>query len=250
MSLVLQDKRDMQQGWNARAARDPFFYVETTHWDGDVDKFFALGESFARQLIDPMRQRFGAAGETALDLGCGLGRFSRALAQRFASVVAIDVSDGMIESAKRLNVTHGFANVSFQTGDGVGLPVPDNSIDFVWSYEVFQHMPSHDVISANIVEVGRVLRPKGLAMIHLKTGYQRPAIHAVIRHLPQWVVTLAMRIAGKDPLMGERTFRGSPPLEPVMIDVMFGKAGLKLLEIASDPTHSAGTRAFAVATKR
>jgi hypothetical protein len=39
MSLVVQDKKDMQQEWNARAAHDPFFYVETTHWDGNVDLF-------------------------------------------------------------------------------------------------------------------------------------------------------------------------------------------------------------------
>ena len=250
MSLALQDKKDMQQGWNARAARDPFFYVETTYWDGDVDRFFALGEDLARRVIDPFLGRFGSGSEMALDLGCGLGRFSRALAKRFVSVIAVDVSDQMIESAKRLNVGHESENISFQAGDGVGLPVSDNSIDFVWSYEVFQHMPSHDVISANITEVGRVLRSEGLAMIDLKTGYQRPAIHAVIRLLPQWAVALVMRIAGKDPLMAERTFRGAPPLEPANIDAMFSRAGLKLLEIASDPTHSAGTRAFALATKR
>jgi ubiquinone/menaquinone biosynthesis C-methylase UbiE len=250
VSLVLQDKAAMQRGWNARASRDPFFYVETTYWDGDVDRFFELGEDSARRLIDPIRQRFGTSSGIALDLGCGLGRFSRALARRFSSVVAVDVSDRMIAEARRLQAGNGSENITFKTGDGVTLPASDNAIDFVWSYEVFQHIPTHETIRANIAEVSRVLRPGGLAMIHLKTGYQRPALHAVIRHLPQWAVTLAVRIAGKDPLMGERTFRGSPPMDHKQIEATFSKAGLTLLEIANDPTHSPGTRAFALATKR
>ncbi len=249
MSLVVQDKRDMQQEWNARAARDPFFYVETAHWDGDVDRFFELGEESAQRLIDPFRRRYGGASEIALDLGCGLGRFSRALAQRFSSVIAVDVSDRMVEKARELNASHGSKNISFQTGDGVTLPARTDSVDFVWSYEVFQHMPTHETILANITEAHRVLRRGGLAMIHLKTGYQRPAIHAIIRHVPQWAVTFAARIAGKDPLMAKRTFRGSPPLDATQIQSLFEKAGLKLLEIADDPTHSAGTRAFALAVK-
>jgi hypothetical protein len=49
--------------------------------------------------------------------------------------------------------------------------------------------------------------------------------------------------------MAERTFRGTPPLDPEQIGAMFGEAGLRLLGISSDPTRRTGTRAFALATK-
>ena len=188
--LDLSDQEDMQKGWNARAARDPFFYVETSHWNGDVDHFFERGEQTARLLIDGIQQQYNIATAVALDLGCGLGRFSRALANRFSSVIAVDVSNQMIDSAKQLHPWPKFKNIDFQVSDGVTLPIHDNTIDFVWSYEVLQHAPSSDVVQANVTEVGRVLRPNGLAMIHLKTGYQRPMLHTAIRFIPQWLITL------------------------------------------------------------
>jgi SAM-dependent methyltransferase len=244
MSVLSQDEQEMRRGWNARAARDPFFYVETAYWDGDVDRFFALGENTARRIIDPVLNGFGIPRGTALDIGCGLGRFSRALVQRFDSVIAVDVSDQMIAKAKELNSERGRENISFQVSDGVTLPVSDRAIDFVWSYEVFQHIPTHEIIQANILEVGRVLRPGGLAMIHLKTGYFRPAVHFLLRHLPPKATASAMRLAGVDPLMRERTFRGAPPLRLGKIKAMIDRAGLTVLAASSDPTHPKGTRAF------
>jgi SAM-dependent methyltransferase len=247
MPVPFQDQQAMQRGWNARAARDPFFYVETAYWDGNVDRFFALGENTTRRVIDPVLTGFGVPRGIALDLGCGLGRFSRALARRFDSVTAIDVSDQMVAKAEELNSECGCQNITFQVNDGVTLPVSDHTIDFVWSYEVFQHSPSQEVIQANILEVGRVLRPGGLAMIHLKTGYFRPAVHFVLRHLPPKAITLAMRLVGVDPLMGEQTFLGAPPLRLGKIKSMVDCAGLTVLAASSDPTHPKGTRAFTLA---
>ncbi len=249
MSSLAHDKQDMQRGWNARAVRNPFFYVETTHWDGDIGRFFELGEASARRLIDPVLQRRAPARDLALDLGCGLGRFSRALARRFSSVMAVDVSDRMIAEAKRLQSDGEFKNITFEKSDGVILPAAKNAVDFVWSYEVFQHIPTRQSIAANLDEIARVLRPGGIAMIHLKTGYQRPAVHAVLHHLPQWAIGIAVRIAGLDPLMAERTFSGAAPLMHEEIRVLFGTSRLSVLEICPDPTHAPGTRSFAIATK-
>jgi len=249
MSLLAHDKLDMRRGWNARAARNPYFYVETSYWNGNIERFFALGEESARLLIDPILARLEPERGLALDLGCGVGRFSRALARRFDRVVAVDVSDQMLAEAKRQQFSHDCKNVTFKKSDGVALPIADDSVDFVWSYEVFQHIPTHRAIEANIAEVGRVLRPAGTAMIHFKTGYQRPRLHAVLRHLPQWAIALAMRITRQDPLMADRAFRGAPPLSREQIETMLGKGGLPVLEIFNDPTHPDGTRAFAIATK-
>lgn len=246
---LVDDAREMQQGWNARANRDPFLYVENYRWHGDIDHFFELGEGVAKRVIDPLHPQSLPATGAALDLGCGPGRISRALARRFASVVAFDVSEQMIATAKRLHAEPAFANIVFATNDGVSLPIADNQIDFVWSYEVFQHMPTHEIMTANLNEVARVLRRGGLALIHLKTGYEHPALHAVLRFVPERALALAVRLAGKDPMMADRTFRGAPPLTLRRIEIMFDQAGLELRKIFSDPGHPPGTRCFVLASK-
>jgi SAM-dependent methyltransferase len=50
-------------------------------------------------------RRFGviAGADRALDFGCGLGRLSRALGERFADVLGMDISPAMAEQATRLN---------------------------------------------------------------------------------------------------------------------------------------------------
>jgi tRNA/tmRNA/rRNA uracil-C5-methylase (TrmA/RlmC/RlmD family) len=95
----------MQENWDRRAVRDAFYYVETAHWDGDVAGFFALGEQRAQLLVDPVlaELRRLPERESALDLGCGVGRFSRAFARRFRDVLGVDVSTEMVKKARELH---------------------------------------------------------------------------------------------------------------------------------------------------
>ena len=179
----------MKTAWNQRAAHDPFRYVETVFWDGNIDNFFALGEERARTVIDPVLDtyRIPAAAQAALDLGCGVGRFSRALAGRFDEVACIDVSEGMIQTA--LDANRDVDNLRFFATDGLFFPLGEDSIDFVFSYEVLQHMPSHAVVAANLRETARVLRPGGHALIHFKTAYDdHPILNILLRVLPGWAV--------------------------------------------------------------
>ena len=84
-----------------------------------------------------------ASDSSALEVGCGLGRFSRSLAARFREVTAVDVSDEMVTRARDLSPADRYPNLTFHASDGISLPfVPSASIDFAFSYEVFQHMPS------------------------------------------------------------------------------------------------------------
>src|SRR5207253_1465842 len=72
---------------------------------GDAQaRFFATGEGEVSGSLDVGRElglpeRF----ERALDFGCGLGRLTRALAERFESVVGVDISARMLAAARGLN---------------------------------------------------------------------------------------------------------------------------------------------------
>jgi ubiquinone/menaquinone biosynthesis C-methylase UbiE len=144
---------EIRERWDLRARSDAFAYIETVREVADLDGFFELGEHFASVLVDPVLD--GVAQGRALDHGCGLGRVTRALAHRFDEVVGVDVSPEMVRRAEELHPQKEFPNVTFQATDGANLPLEANSFAFVFSYEVFQHLPSHEVIRQNLTEVAR-----------------------------------------------------------------------------------------------
>jgi SAM-dependent methyltransferase len=242
---------EMKAAWNQRAAHDPFRYVETLHWDGDIDKFFALGEERARALIDSVIAAYNipAGAQAALDIGCGVGRFSRGLAARFATVAGIDVSEGMIRAA--LEANRGIEYLRFFATDGLFFPMAAGSIDFVFSYEVFQHMPSHAVIAANLRETARVLRRGGYALIHFKTAYDHyPILNHLLRALPGWAIKRVRSLGSCDAMTSDVAFRGAPPLKQASIVQLCTEVDLAVVEFRGDPTHAAGTRVFAVLQHR
>ncbi len=236
----------MRESWDERARRDAFYYVETAHWDGDVEAFYALGEERARILVDPVLGRLPrpAAVCDALDLGCGVGRFSRSLAKRFRSVVGVDVSQEMVRQAQAQHPSDAFPNLRFEAGDGVSLPAADGSQDFAFSYEVFQHMPSEDVILANLREVARVLRRDGAALLHVKTESEHGTAAQLV---PASLVRLAKRALGRDPLVSDPSFRGTA-VSRDRLEGLFREAGLSVRELREDPTHDPGTRVFVLAS--
>jgi SAM-dependent methyltransferase len=237
----------MKSAWNARAATNACFYIETTHSQGDIEGFFALGEQRARLLIDPVLRDYGIdpREKSALDFGCGLGRFTRTLASRFATCTGVDVADEMVARATELHRGQA-GNATFLASDGVSLPLPDASVDFVFSYEVFQHFPSRAVSEQGLAHVARVLRPDGLAVIHFKTRHESGSVaQTIYRRAPDWMKGLIDRLRRRDDLMSDAAFRGTL-LRTDAIRDMSAQAGLDVLAFRDDPTHEAGTRTFAV----
>lgn len=186
----------MKNKWNERAKKDALCYIETTLYDGNLDAFFALGEERTKLIVDPIITQLvpSASNASVLETGCGLGRFSRALSKRFRSVIAVDVADEMIRQAKELSSEEQYANLKFYTTDRTSLSlIESESVDFVFSYEVFQHMPSLKVILNNFTEIRRVLKITGKAMIHLRTETVSPLTKFQIfakSHLPKFLLKL------------------------------------------------------------
>jgi SAM-dependent methyltransferase len=169
---------DMGRFWDARAREDAFFFVDSTrtYRDADVDRFWAEGRRHLDALLAVVNAQL-KAGEVVLDIGCGVGRLTRVLAERAAHVHAIDVSAEMLEQARELNAH--LTNVTWHHGDGTTLhPVADDSIDAVVSHVVFQHIPDPEITLGYVREMGRVLRPGGWAAFQISNdpGLHRPSI--------------------------------------------------------------------------
>jgi SAM-dependent methyltransferase len=91
-----------------------------------------------------------------LEIGCGTGRMTRAIAASFGEVHAVDISAEMIAAAKR-NLSD-LRNVFLHKNNGIDLSeIPDQSCDFAFSFIVFQHIPIPGVIET-YVRAGAVFK--------------------------------------------------------------------------------------------
>lgn len=120
-----------------------------------------------RQELESLFGRLGAdpRGGTCIEVGCGPGRMTAALAERFDRVLALDVSPAMVEQA-RANVPD--RRVEFRTTSGERLDgVGDESADVLVCYLVLQHLPSRGVVVAYLSEFARVLRAGGEAFVQV-----------------------------------------------------------------------------------
>ena len=165
----------MQQEWDHRSRENAFHYIASGKYEWREDEFLLSGERDVREFVDPYlsEAQFAPQNKRMVEIGCGVGRMSFALAKRFETVDAIDISSEMIKRAKELQARLGIDNVRFHAGDGSDLgPIPDASIDFGFSYIVFQHIPEVSVILNYVLELGRVLKPGGLFRFQLN-GYHR-----------------------------------------------------------------------------
>ena len=158
--------RQMREDWDARAKENAQHYIVTRTKEWEDREFFRSGEiNVANEVMPDMHIICGGSRSpldlSVVEIGCGVGRMTRMLARIFGHVTAVDVSGEMIQQAKA-NLA-GCDNVSLIHGDGATLSaVADQSHDFAFSFIVFQHIPSTEIIASYCREVHRVLKPGSL----------------------------------------------------------------------------------------
>lgn len=164
----------MRAFWDQKARENAFWFIETAldFNHPDADAFWRSGE----EVLDDSLRRFDLklrGDERVLEIGCGIGRISRALARRTGEVVGIDVSEEMI--GRGTEALRDMSNVSLHLTAGLDLSeFANDSFDFGYSFVTFQHIPDAAITCNYIAELGRVLRPGGLALFQVS---QHPAFH-------------------------------------------------------------------------
>jgi ubiquinone/menaquinone biosynthesis C-methylase UbiE len=166
----------MRQDWNARARTNAMHYIASEQQVWDAAAFFASGEQAVAEYADSFlrAQAFDPAAARMLEIGCGIGRMTRAFARRFGQVDALDISDVMIAQGREL--LGDYPNITWRTGTGSDLAgYADNTFDFVFSYIVFQHVPRAEIVLNYVREIGRVLRPGGVFKFQTRTLLREPS---------------------------------------------------------------------------
>jgi SAM-dependent methyltransferase len=159
----------MRLDWDQRALENARHYVANGQDQWSDEEYFRSGEINVEQEIlndmgnvcqgkDPRQMR-------VLEIGCGTGRITRALAKQFGQIYGIDISGEMIRQARLALRDYPNAQVFQNNGrdlDAVREALGGLPVDFAFSYIVFQHIPSRDVIQDYVRQVGELLRPGGL----------------------------------------------------------------------------------------
>jgi SAM-dependent methyltransferase len=114
----------------------------TRAWYRDADPM----EQVDYALVDFVQQH---AGPTVLDLGCGLGGYSKVLGERGFDVRAFDVVPEYVERARELGV-------AAELYDGERLPLPDGSVDTAILLEVIEHLDDPARLLAEARRVARL----------------------------------------------------------------------------------------------
>jgi ubiquinone/menaquinone biosynthesis C-methylase UbiE len=103
-------------------------------------------------------------GSVGLDVGCGNGRHAELLADRTDTVVALDVSRSVLETARSRARDRAF-DVALVQGDAVALPIATDGVDLAVSIATIHHLPSRSGRRDSLAELARVLSPDGTALV-------------------------------------------------------------------------------------
>ncbi len=98
-------------------------------------------------------------GKVVLDIASGSGYGTHLLSQTAKKVYGVDISDISIQYAQQ---TYGAENIEYLVGDGEKIPLPDNSVEIVTSFETIEHIPNYRQF---MKEVSRVLKDDGLFVL-------------------------------------------------------------------------------------
>lgn len=150
---------------NLRVWNDEYGWPEAgDEWRGQADACGVPYAAWKQELIDRLILPYARPGATILEIAPGHGRWTETLAQRAGRLILVDLSPACIDSCRR-RLGDRDRLETFVT-DGRSLPPHvDADVDLVWSFDSFVHIAAPD-IERYLVEIQRVLRPGGTAVIH------------------------------------------------------------------------------------
>ncbi len=179
-------------------------------------------DQFHKNLLDQMVCADLSPDARVLELGCGTGRLVEHVARRGYYVHGIDVSEGMIEVARRRLQKAETARTEITFYDGGVLPMDDESFDAAYAILVINLIPEY---KDSFQQIARVLRPGGtfvfnvpnLASVYFPAGWYvnlrkktRTSNTAGFR-FSHWFMPSEWRTALTDCGLEVESLRGEPP---------------------------------------
>lgn len=176
-----------------RGTPAPALYLPDTYWENRARQFASEGEGLAAVCSYGMPELYNRVidccqwlalrrwldvpkGARVLDVGCGVGRWSRRLARRGATVTGIDLSPTMIAQARERAIAGGVnERCRFETQDLSALSAGDE-FDLVLGVTVLQHILDPQALREAVRRMTAHLAPGG-RMVLLEAAPTRLASH-------------------------------------------------------------------------
>jgi len=225
MAAEVQAARDAMQFINEQDGATLERFIERLEFRGKDPTFIGYRETYLKLMNLPRSA-------AVLDLGCGTGVITRAIATRdgFAgTVTGIDQSPEFIAAAERLAADEGLGDrVEFVVGDAHALDFPPASFDAAVAHTLVSHV--RDPLAV-LAEAARVVRPGGSVAVFdgdyasLTFGGADPRLAAAMEQAFQSII-----------MSSPRVMRELPRLLP--------KAGLQLTATQAHVYAEAGSSTF------
>lgn len=184
--------RAFDSEWRARFER----FGRTHAGEHEVSGWSAEGLSRRFRLLQELFVQLSIPGRAQiLELGCGAGTYVRYLAGLGHSVVGVDYS---LPSLQRAVSADPGQKGRYMAADGYALPFERGAFDLVICLGVLQAVSRPREL---IVEVSRVLRPEGVAVVEALNSLELPAM---VRRLGQILVGRPARVRAYSPFRVRR----------------------------------------------
>jgi SAM-dependent methyltransferase len=158
--------------WEDLGATDPLWGVlsddrkKGNRWA--PEDFLQTGVEEISQALDRLSALGAAPFAPVLDVGCGAGRLTQALALAVGPATGVDIAASMIRKAEELRPSDSSCTFKVVSGDGLA-DFASSSFGLIYSTLVLQHMPAAKA-ERYISEFGRLLLPNGLAAFQIPTA--------------------------------------------------------------------------------
>ncbi len=179
MNLSEFRKTDKEKAWQGyfdheieRARSSSILSTEILEEDWKVS-----GQAQVEECILPYIDQ----ASVVLEIACGLGRVSRFVAPQCKQLFCTDIIDNALEEA-RINLS-GMQNIKYRKINGFDLKRFDrNQFDLVFSFGTFFHL-DFEVVVNYLIEIKRVLKPKGFCMLEFKSFKSEKDIELLLKKI-------------------------------------------------------------------
>jgi ubiquinone/menaquinone biosynthesis C-methylase UbiE len=215
--------------------------AEIAYWNGPGGQRWLNAQDTHERLLGPVGDILldvsaARVGETVLDIGCGCGSLSIALARRVAPhgrVLAVDVSTPIIERARQL--TPARLPVDFALGDATVYPFEPGRADLLCSRFGVMFFADPERSFANMRRGLR--RGARVAFACWREPKENPwmllPLHAAYRHVPR-----LPEVGPEDP--GPFSFAAEHRVQRILERAGFSAVNLELVELEFDLASNGG----------
>jgi len=174
------DISDWMERYRRRASLDPLRAVLNEADDDNRKNAYldAVERVHLRRLLARVEQG------TAVDLGCGAGRLLGLLARRAGRVIGVDASPDLLAAAAGRGLA---PSVRLVRGDLREVPLASGCADFLLTCQSLIHVVEDDDLELVAVEVRRLLRPGGRAVLmeHLAPSESTERREGIVFRTPE-----------------------------------------------------------------